>query len=264
MSNFQSEISFSETLAEKRILKANELFGVKTINRIIGIALFLLGGNREHISKFLKMPIGTLFSLLTRFHHNGVNAFVHQRKKQNQGYDKTVLIKSEIHDIQPCLDIIFGEQKKSIHIPFEKNKLIINASNQLQFKIIILTFMNSDFLTVKQASEILGLSERHVSGLNKKLQTDDITSLIDKRMGQQQDYVFAEDIKAELIQQFSANIMTGRSTSSREITKQVNQARNCNVSDRAVRQYISKLGLNKIKNTLPNLLDELKKNSNTL
>ena len=85
MSNYQSEIAFSEKLAEKRILKANELFGVKTVNRIIGIALFLLGGNREHISKFLKMPIGTLFSLLTRFHNSGVNAFVHQRKKQN-GY----------------------------------------------------------------------------------------------------------------------------------------------------------------------------------
>jgi len=264
MSNFQSGIAFSEKLAEKRILKANALFGVKTVNRIIGIALFLLGGNREHISKFLKIPIGTLFSLLTRFHNSGVNAFVHQRKKLNQDYDKTVLIKPEINNTQPSLDIVFGEQKESIHIPFEKNKLIINASNQLQFKTIILSFMNSGFLTVKQASEILGFSERHVSGLNKKLQTDDITSLIDKRMGQQQDYVFAEDIKAELIQQFSANIMTGRSTSSREITKQVNQARNCNISDRAVRQYISKLGLTKIKNTLPNLLDELKKNSNTL
>ncbi len=92
MSNFQSEISFSEKLAEKRILKANELFGVKTVNRIIAIALFLLGGNREHISKFLNIPIGTLFSLLTRFHNNGVNAFVHQRKTQNQAYDKTSLI----------------------------------------------------------------------------------------------------------------------------------------------------------------------------
>ena len=124
--------------------------------------------------------------------------------------------------------------------------------------------MNSGFLTVKETSAILGLTERHVRELNKMLQKNDIMSLIDKRQGQQKDYIFTEDIKAELIQQYSANIISGRSTSSREISKQLNEACNCNISDRSVRHYILKLGLNKIKNTLPNLLDELKKNSNIL
>ena len=264
MLNFQSEISFSKTLSEKRIIESNKLLGFKTVNRIIGIALFLLGGNREHISKFLNIPIGTLFSLLTRFRNNGVNAFVHQGKNQNQYDDKTVPNKTEIHDTQTCLNIVFGEQKKSISIPVEKNELIINASNQLQFKTLILSFMNSGFLTVKETSAILGLTERHVRELNKMLQKDDIMSLIDKRKGQQKDYIFTEDIKAELIQHYSANIISGRSTSSREISKQLNEACNCNISDRSVRHYILKLGLNKIKNTLPNLLDELKKNSNIL
>ena len=264
MSNFQSEISFSKKLSEKRIIESNKLLGVKTVNRIIGIALFLLGGNREHISKFLNIPIGTLFSLLTRFRYNGVNAFVHQRKNQNQYDDKTVSNKTEIEDTQTCLNIVFGEQTKSISIPVAKNELIINASNQLQFKTVILSFMNSGFLTVKETSAILGLTERHVRELNKMLQKNDIMSLIDKRQGQQKDYIFTEDIKAELIQHYSANIISGRSTSSREISKQLNEACNCNISDRSVRHYILKLGLNKIKNTLPNLLDELKKNSNIL
>jgi transposase len=205
--------------------------------------------------------MGTFFSLLTRFNHTGANAFVHQRTKQQQQSDRTIINKTDTKDTPICLDIVFGEQRKSLNIPVEKNSIIINSSNQLQFKTLILTFMNSGFLKAKEASEILGLSERHVRELNNALQRDDITSLIDKRQGQQKDYVFTEDIKAELIQQYSANIMTGRSTSSREITKQLNEACNCNVSDRAVRQYILKLGLNKIKGTLPNLLDELKKNS---
>lgn len=262
MSNFQPEISLSKKLSEKRIQEAKKLFGVKTVNRIIGVALFLLGGKREHISKFLGMPVGTFFSLLTRFHKKGVHAFIHQREKQTQKSEKAVLNNGkEIEQTQTCLEIVFGEQRISFNIPVGKNKLIINSSNPLQFKTVILTFMSSGFLTAKQASELLGLSERHVRELGKKLQTDDITSLIDKRQGQQKDYVFTEDIKAELIQQYAANIVTGRSTSSSKISRQVNEACNCSVSERAVRQHILKLGLNKIKTSLPTLLEELKKNS---
>jgi hypothetical protein len=263
MSNYQSEISLSKKLSEKRIQKAKKLLGVKTVNRIIGIALFLLGGKREHISQFLGMPIGTFFSLLTRFHNKGVPAFIQQRAKQQQKPEKAVLNNAKaIEPTQTCLEIVFGEQRISFNIPVGKNKLIINSSNPLQFKAVIVSFMSSGFLTAKQASELLGLTERHVRELGKKLQTDDITSLIDKRQGQQKDYVFSEAIKAELIQQYSANIVSGGSTSSRNITKQVNDACNCSVSERAVRQHILKLGLNKIKKSLPNLLNESKKNSN--
>lgn len=263
MSNFQLEISLSKKLSEKRIQEAKKLFGIKPVNRILGIALFLLGGKREHISQFLGMPVGTFFSLLTRFHKKGVHAFIHHREKQKQTSEKAVLNHAkEMEQSQTSLEIVVGEQKISFNIPVGKNKLIINSSNPLQFTTVILTFRSSGFLTAKQASELLGLTERHVRELSNKLQTDDITALIDKRQGQQKDYVFSANIKAELIQQYSANIVTGRSTSSRNITKQVNDVCNCSVSERAVRQHILKLGLNKIKKSLPNLLNESKKNSN--
>jgi len=260
MSNFQSKIQFSQKLSEKRISEVEKKFGAKTVNRIIAIALFLLGGNRKKISNFLDIPVGTLFSLLTRFHTKGVNVFIHP-KKTNQTFQKK--IPKHINKTQTYLDIIFGEQKKRIYIPLEKNKLIINTSNQIQFKTIILSFMNSGFLTIKETSEILQLSERHVCNLNKLLQQDDTISLIDKRKGQQKDYTVTEEIKAELIQQFSANVINGRSTSSKEITKQLNKACNCNISDRIVRLHISKLGLDKIKRTLPDLVAGIKKTPTT-
>jgi hypothetical protein len=55
--------------------------------------------------------------------------------------------------------------------------------------------------------------------------------------------------------------VTGRSTSSSKITSQINEACNSSVSQRAVRQHEAKLGLNKIKYSLPKLLKELKKTS---
>ncbi len=55
--NFYSEISFSESISSKRIQSACRLLGSKTVNRMIGIVLFWLGGNREKISEFLNIPI---------------------------------------------------------------------------------------------------------------------------------------------------------------------------------------------------------------
>jgi hypothetical protein len=264
MRNFQSEISFSEHLAEKRIHKAQVLFGEKTINFILAIALFLLGGNRKDISAFLGWPIGTLFSLLTRFNDTGVKAFIDQRMSQIQETAKTVQIKPELQPPQNYLTIIWGEREQRILIAPEKNKLALNASNPLQLKTIILTFLNSGLLTANQASEILGLTERRVYQLNQMLQQEDVSSFIDKRQGQQQAYKFTEEIKAGLIQQYTANIITGRSTASTQITKQLNEAYDCTVSDRWVRHYITTLGLNRIKKTLPKVIHQLKKNSKIL
>jgi hypothetical protein len=273
MTNFQSEISFSKKILEKRIPKAGSLIGEKTVNRIIGLALFLLGGNREQISNFLEMPAGTFFSLLTRFRNRGVEALIDKREKKhltltkrkpvNETETETTETLETIGATSPCLEVVFGEQSIVITIPPENNKIIVNPSNPLQSKTLILSFMSSGFLTPKEASEFLSLSQRHVRDLSKKLETGegDIDTLIDKRQGQQKDYVFTEEIKAELIQQYTLNVVTGRSTSSSKITSQINEACNSSVSQRAVRQHEAKLGLNKIKYSLPKLLRELKKNS---
>jgi transposase len=262
-SNFQSEIIFSQAHSKKRIQKANKLLGEKNVKRIIALALFFLGGKREHIGKFLNIPIGTYYSFLTRFHNFGITALTDQREKPaKQPIEASQEAAVSVDTGTPRgLEIVFGEKKHFLDVPHEKNKLVINPSNRLQYKTIILSFLNSGFLTVKEAGTQLGVSERHVRDIGKTLQVNDVESLIDKRKGQQKDYIVTEDVKAEIIQQYAANLVGGKSTAGNAIATQVNDVCSISLSDRAVRQHISKLGLNKIKKSLPKLLKDVKKSS---
>lgn len=108
---------------------------------------------------------------------------------------------------------------------------------------------------------MLGLSTRHTTELGAKMQQNDVHSLIDKRKGQLKYYRYTPEIKAELIQQFAANAISGQPTSSHVITEQINKRCNLNLSDRSIRLHIQKLGLRKIARSLPKLVDSLKKNS---
>jgi len=255
MINFQLPITFSDKLSNKRIQEANKLFGSKAVNRIIGLALFLLGGNRDQISNIVGLPKGTFYSFLTRFYNHGIDAFFDKRENISKKTESPAAGKvAPEPSVQ--LELIFGHQNVLI---FPSGELKISPGNNLQFKIIVLSFMNSDFITPKKASELLEISERHVRQLGKKIQSSDIVSLTDQRKGQRKDYIFTKKIKAELIQQFTVNSVAGTSTSSRTIARQVNEACNVSVSDRGVRQHVSKLGLNTINVSLPTLLCESKK-----
>jgi hypothetical protein len=68
-------------------------------------------------------------------------------------------------------------------------------------------------------------------------------------------------VKAELIQHFAARAVTGYSTSSQALTKIINDAKKTTISPRTVRWHMNKLGLMKIKKTLPELVKILKKTS---
>jgi hypothetical protein len=255
-SNFHSEISFSESISSKRIQSAYQLLGRKTVNRIIGIALFWLGGNREKISEFLNIPIGTFFSFLTRFQQEGVKALKDQRVKPEA---------FKVSKIAPKkLKLVFGEHKISLNISPDNDQLVIDPPNILQFKILILSFMDSGFLSAKEVSEQLGISERHARDLSKNLRAYDIKALLDKRRGQQKEYAFNEGIKAEIIQQFVVNLINKRPTVSSRITQQVNDVCHTSLSERAMRKHLSKLGLHRIKDSLPKLLEDVKKNDRVL
>lgn len=260
--NFQTNIDFSQAHSEKRIQKAIKLLGEKNVKRIIALALFLLGGKREHIGKFLSIPIGTFYSFLTRFHTIGITALTDQRSKPvkqpiESSQETDTLIDA---DRKPRgLEIVSGGKRYLLYMPCKKNKLVINPSNHLQYKTIILSFFNSGFLTIKETGTLLGISERHVRDIGKTLQTNDVESLVDKRKGQQKDYIVTEDVKAEIIQQYTANLVSGKSISGNAIAEQVNDACSTSLSERAVRQHISKLGLSKIKKSFPKLLKDIKK-----
>ena len=60
---------------------------------------------------------------------------------------------------------------QSVIVQLEGNNqaIIIPRKNQLQCKVILLTFVNNGLLTAKDVSEILGFSVRHIRDLNVKM-----------------------------------------------------------------------------------------------
>ncbi|OVE82751.1 hypothetical protein BVY04_00080, partial [bacterium M21] len=74
-------------------------------------------------------------------------------------------------------------------------------------------------------------------------------------------YSFTPRVKAELVQQFSFNIVTGKTASSQQICQQVNEACDTHLSDRSIRLHMNKLGLPEIKESLLKMVEEFKKNS---
>ena len=99
---------------------------------------------------------------------------------------------------------------------------------QLVYKIS--EIIHSMGLTQVEAARILGCSKVHTSRQNQTLLKEDVHALIDKRQGQKQDYLFSSEIKAELVQQFAANAVTGRPISSRIISEELNKAANSRMS----------------------------------
>lgn len=251
MSNCPIDLNFSKIHSNKRIEKAYESLGVKIVTRIIGFTLFLLGAKREDIAQYLQMPMGTFLSFLTRTDQYSLLAFEDRRKSP---YVKVVKAEAPIK-----VSLEVTERNVIIHLGGNSQVIIIPRNNQLQCKVILLTFVNSGLLTAKEVSEVLGFTVRHIRDLNTKMYEADVYSLIDKRKGQIQDYRFTPEIKAELIQQVAANAITGKPTSSRAVSQHIKERCNLVLPDRSVRLHMKKLGLPKISNSLPALVEDLKK-----
>ena len=85
--------------------------------------------------------------------------------------------------------------------------------------------------------------------------------MLDKRRGQQKDYLFTPEVRSELVQQFALNALSGRPTSGRAIAEDLQQRCKMEVSERSVRLHLNKLGLSRIADSLPELLNTQKKTS---
>jgi hypothetical protein len=251
MSNFPINLSFSKYHSDKRLEKAYESSGVNIIKRIVGFTLFLLGAKREDIAQYLQIPMGTFLSFLTRTDRYGLLAFEDRRKSPSIKVVKT--------EAPLKISLCVTEQNVIIQLSNNNQSIIIPRKNLLQCKVVLLTFLNSGLLSAKEVSEVLGFSVRHTRDLNTKMHDEDAYCLIDKRKGHLQDHRFTPEVKAELIQQVAANAVTGKPTSSRVISKQINERCNLTLPDRSIRLHMKKLGLPKISKFLPALVQDLKK-----
>lgn len=254
MLNCQS-IKFYSDLSQKRMTAVIKVLGTTLVDRIIAFALFLLGVRRRHIAELLNMSPDTLKSFINRVLTTGIIAFGDGRKKASSFMPPSAVLPGKPSVFLEGEEIIadFGMSDRMLKIP---------VYNTLQVKTILLTMLNNGLITTPKAAEVLGYSTVHTSRLNEALHKGDVPALIDKRQGQKKDYLFSPEIKAELVQQFAANVVTRKPTSSRLISEQINKRCNLNLPDRSVRLHMKKLGLPKIAKSLPALVETFKKNSN--
>ncbi len=147
--------------------------------------------------------------------------------------------------------IEFATQGKTLSIP---------ATHPVQARTVVLSLLNAKALSAQQCASALGLSAAHCRELADKLAAQDVAqSLLDKREGQRRDYRVGPQQKAEIIQQLVARTVTGHSTSSDVLAARVNERTQTGLSARTVRWHIQHLGLANIRNTLPQLVEALKK-----
>lgn len=247
------DLHFSYRHSQKRIERAGSILGMRTLKLVIGLAMYLLGAKRSAIAKSLELPEDTLKSFFQRVFKIGVNALVDRRRKFSPPPSPLKKVRPDMASVKfdnGDLVLDFGSGVQTLRIPVQ---------NKIQIKIVLLTCLGNNLLKNSQVSESLGYSARHTLKLCGDLKKGDAYSLLDKRRGQKRDYLVTPEIKAELIQQFVVEILSKGMPTGKQLSQVLNERCEINMSDRTARHHISKLGLSRIKRSLPELLADFKK-----
>jgi hypothetical protein len=247
-------LPFSDKLSRNRIDRALEAFGGIVIRRLLCFALYLLGLNRKDIGKSLDLPAETVKSIIKVLMMEGLSALEDRRRRPF----------APITQVSPKLPpVTLKQEGQLLVIDFgaQDRQLKLHQRDTLQLRIILLTMLNSGLLADQQVAEAIGLTPPRTATLGKQLLQNGALSLVDKREGQKQEYRVTPDIKAELIQQFAVDVITGEPTSGTSISGQLKERCQITIPARTIRHHLGKLGLPKIKDSLPRLVAAVKKTS---
>jgi len=247
---------FSPQLSESRMSQARESLGAALIQRILCFALYLLGLNRSAIGRTLGIPPDTAKSIIKAVKRDGLRALEDRRLKSS-----TLLPKQESTKPQP---ITLRKDDHHLVVDFGIRNRVLKLCRQdpLQMKTVLLSMFNSGLLSTRQVAEAIELTPSHTAALARRLQEQGTLSLVDQRRGQKDDFVVTPSVKAELIQQFTIDVITSGRTSSTAISEKLKERCGIVVPDRTVRHHLSRLGLGKIKRSLPQLVAAVKKTTN--
>lgn len=255
-----TNVNFSPAKAEKRIRKANALLGKNVVRWIIGFALFLLGAKRKAVSDLLGTPYETLNSFIRRIWKDGTKAF--EDRRTSCATPPTPPTPTEHAVCAPTA--IIQEDEIVVHFPHESSvhiRIPYTNTNKVVAKAFLLTLLENQILDSQTVADILGYARNHALYLKREMFAGSKEVLLDGRQGQKQDYVFKPEIKAELILQWSANAIAGKSTASEVLAIDLMERCGLDLSPRSIRYHIQKLGLKNIDVTLPEIIRRLKKNS---
>ncbi|MDP7675214.1 MAG: hypothetical protein QGI31_10415 [Dehalococcoidia bacterium] len=243
-------VLFSHELQKQRLIQAQGVLGGKVVHRIICFALYLLGVDRSSIADLIDVPSGTIRSVIRAILHDGLPAFEDRRRSAStflSPQKRTIKIKVQT-------------ERQGVSVDFDTMcRLEIPRENIFQTRVVLLTLLDQGLVGTRDVSEALGLSAVHTLNLARKLHADDVPALIDKREGQKQEYRFTAEVKAEIIQQFVLDVVAGGRVSGRLLSEHLQERCKLSLSARSIRDHIGKLGLSRIKKSLPDLLRGLKK-----
>lgn len=250
-------LKFSDYYSKQRITLACKIIGEKTVKKIIAFTLYLFGASRKAVAESLDIPYDTFKSLTERIEQEGLSALVDRRIKN------LPLLEIKETNVQVIQKVQVDVQDDYLYINLESgsNLFKIPSNNSIQVKTILLTLLDNKLIASNTVSELLDYSPSHIHRLNQKLQNNDVGLFTDQRQGQQKNLVVNPEIQTELFQQYVANLVTGRSVSSQELSENLKERCNIDLPSRTIRYHLEKSGLSKIKKTLPRLVEFLKKNS---
>lgn len=252
-------LAFSTKQSQKRIDKTLCVLPSIVLKKILFFALYLLGAKFKTIASFVEIPEESGKTTIHRVMKDGIDAFTDRRQTAKSDVihvpspkQQQILHASVLSEDNYCI-IIFGDINHQIKIPLK---------NRVHLKSVLLSLLQANILPAHTVSSVLGITTAHCHELAARLLNEDLTEvLVDKRKGQKKDFRVDQSIKALLIQEFAARAVTGYSISSNDLTELINVAENTNISPRTIRWHMNKLGLMKIKRTLPELVETLKKKS---
>jgi hypothetical protein len=250
------DLVFSRKQSQKRIEKALRVMPSQALKKIVFFSLYILGAKLSEIAYRVEMPKESGKTTINRVMRDGMPAF-HDRRQSVKTYEfqppQSQDQQTSLSIEDDCCIIIFGDTNHRLRIPL---------SHRVHLRSVLLSLFQANLLSIHTVSSALEITAAHCRELSAKLENDGVTEvLIDKRKGQKQDFLVDLSVKAELIQHFAARAVTGHSTSSQALTELINDAKKTAISSRTIRWHMNKLGLMKIKKTLPDLVEALKKNS---
>ncbi len=245
---------FSPRLSKSRMDQAQQTLGSVVVQRILCFALYLLGLNRKAIGKSLDIPPETAKSIIKAVNRDGPAALEDRRHRFSTFLPKALPEPSPI---------TLREEEDHIVVDFGVSGRHLKLSRQdpLQLKTVLLSMVNNGFFSKREVARAMKLTPFHTGTLARRFNEEGALSLVDRRQGQKQEYRVTAPVKAELVQQFAVDIITSGQTSGNKISTELKERCNIAVPARTVRYHLAQMGLMEIKQSLPQLLAEVKKTS---
>lgn len=244
----------SPELSKPRVAQAQQLLGLRVVQRLLAFALYLLGAKRSAIGQALNIPTETVKSMIKNINRDGIAGLEDRRCASSRNLESQKPAPISCREEYNSLVIDFGIPGRELKIP---------RNDPLLLKAVIVSMAKNRLLSKREAAQALNITSSYMTTLTRRLHEEGAASLADKRQGQKNDYRVPAPVKGEIIQQFAADIVCYDQTSSDRISAELKERCGLELSPRTIRHHLSLLGLKPVKRSLPQLIKAVKKTSTT-